>query len=100
MAAPRLSYRRGSDRGSLAPSWGVVDVSKGNNHLRVRLADGRTIMVHPFAYVRVGDMLEIQWTGEVPTRLWKVVGNKQNGRGHDRFPVWPPYSVVETVELP
>src|SRR2546428_6772793 len=100
MAVPRrISHRHGSSRDAPGNPTRIVDVRKGNNDLRVELAGGRTIRVHPFAYLRVGDLLKIEGYNEVPRKVWKLV-EKANGHKRDRVLVWPPYNATEKIDLP
>jgi len=77
----------------------IVDIHKGNNYLRVRLANGRTIRIHPYAYVKIGDTLEIEGSGEAPIRVSKLI-IRTTPAMTDRFPIWPPYRSSMAVELP
>jgi len=77
----------------------VIEVRKTSHSTHVLLSSRRRVELPPFAYVREGDILEIESSHEKPLIVRKLLRNvDKSGKYH--VTILPPYCAMEVIRVP
>lgn len=77
----------------------VSSVERSDNWTRIHLANGKTLHIQPYIYLREGDVVDVFYDSSNLSAVWKHIRFAPAGCPL-RVRIYPPYSRTEIVHIP